>query len=155
MRGVLSFHLLGPQTFLVRAGFFFLQAVLFLLSSSQQACPVIVLFHGNGAAGDCAHSTHKKKSVVAQSVLLPRSLMPGRSLCLQGGGLPCLFIPYSLFFPHIFLQFFLWRFVRAGPFSCRMHGGCRFSGGGVEVQKREKGGTDMPRDGKKEKTKKK
>lgn len=83
MRGVLSFHLLGPQTFLVRAGFFFLQAVLFLLSSSQQACPVIVLFHGNGAAGG------------------------------------------------------------------------RFSVGGVEVQKKEKGGTDMPRDGKKEKTKKK
>lgn len=51
VRGVLSFHLLGPQPFLVRAGFFFLQAVLFLLSSSQQACPVIVLFHGNGAAG--------------------------------------------------------------------------------------------------------
>ena len=70
VRGVLSFHLLGPQPFLVRAGFFFLQAV---------------LFHGNGAAGGCAHSTHKKKSVVAQSVLLPRSLMPGRSLCLQGG----------------------------------------------------------------------
>ena len=33
--------------------------------------------------------------------------------------------------------------------------GGRFSGGGVEVQKREKGGTDMPQDGKKEKTKKK
>lgn len=102
VRGVLSFHLLGPQTFLVRAGFFFLQAV---------------LFHGNGAAGDCAHSTHKKKSVVAQSVLLPRSLMPGRSLCLQGGGLALPFYSvFSFFSTYIPAVFFCGGLLEPGLF---------------------------------------
>jgi len=38
------------------------------------------------------------------------------------------------------------------PWQWRRRGG-RFSVGGVEVQKKEKGGTDMPRDGKKKQKK--